>query len=153
MMAMAMAIDQSHKSHNASDKYPTMHHFVLLNKQSSNCWFEAAWCWCNIAVMLWGWGMGSIADHWIMCIYTTLDCCINMSIFITGCVWQHWSSVHSGDWQLTFLITISYQYSYNYRHDECPTSPESVLHVGLSAEEADDALLAHYEEEVQTGAT
>ena len=45
------AIDPSHKSHNASDKYPIMHHFV-----TEMCTFVTKWC-------IVGYGAGALWDY------------------------------------------------------------------------------------------
>ena len=58
-----ISIDPSHKSHNASDKYPTMHHFVLLQNGAlcdTGLVHCEIWDWCN---------MGFVQQvFWYMCI-------------------------------------------------------------------------------------
>ena len=49
-------IDPSHKSHHASDKYPTMHHFV---SEMCTCVHISVTKWCIV-----GYGTGALWDLW-----------------------------------------------------------------------------------------
>ena len=73
-MSISLKIELPHKSHNASDKYPTMHHFV-----TEMCTYV------HISVTKWcivGYGIGAVCD---LC-----DINYDEHIDVYTCVGHHW---------------------------------------------------------------